>query len=416
MPVIKVENISKKYRIGLNKQKYSAKSNLIRTLTSPFNYLFDTLRPLKEEEIFWALKDISFDVQQGDVIGIIGKNGAGKSTLLKILSKITEPTSGRVLTRGRVGSLLEVGTGFHPELTGKENIYLNGTILGMTKKEITKKFDEIVDFSGVEKFLNTPVKRYSSGMYVRLAFAVAAHLELEILVIDEVLSVGDAEFQKKCLGKMSNVAKEGRTVLFVSHNMTAIQSLCEKCILLSDGTIKSIGDTASVINTYLSKAIENNPDNSWNNIKDAPGNDFIRVRKTNVLKNDSNVSNTCIYVSSPVKIEIEFWNLLENKINISLMLFSVSGVLIFNVASKSEKLDKGLYKAICYIPENFLNDDKYYISNMYVKDDSTCLFYHEEAAFFEVHDESRKDTAWFGKWQGAVRPTFLKWDYFKVNN
>lgn len=236
---IKIEGIGKKYAIGKQKDN-SLRGALAGILKSSAN----------KTEQFWALKDVSFEVKKGEAIGIIGKNGAGKSTLLKILSKITKPTEGRIEIDGRVASLLEVGTGFHPELTGRENIYLNGTILGMSRKEVKSKFDEIVAFSGVEKFIDTPVKRYSSGMYVRLAFAVAAHLEPEILIIDEVLAVGDAEFQKKCLGKMGEVAKEGRTVLFVSHNMAAMKTLCKSGILLKDGEIAHIGTIESTIDTY----------------------------------------------------------------------------------------------------------------------------------------------------------------------
>lgn len=254
--VITVENLSKKYIIGHQKQERY--TTLRDVLTNGTKRLADKMRhpfapPVNDptHEEFWALKDVSFDIQQGDRVGIIGRNGAGKSTLLKILSRITEPTSGWVSIKGRVASLLEVGTGFHPELTGRENIYLNGAILGMSKAEIRKKFDEIVAFAEVEKFLDTPVKRYSSGMYVRLAFAVAAHLEPEILIVDEVLAVGDAQFQKKCLGKMEDVGKEGRTVLFVSHNMAAIQQLCGNGILLRDGVVHDAGSIVKVIETYL---------------------------------------------------------------------------------------------------------------------------------------------------------------------
>ena len=255
-PVIAVENLSKKYIIGHQKQeRYTALRDVLagsakrfaRKLCHPFAVPEND--PAHEE--FWALKDVSFDIQQGDRVGIIGRNGAGKSTLLKILSRITEPTSGRASIKGRVASLLEVGTGFHPELTGRENIFLNGAILGMTKAEIKKKFDEIVAFAEVEKFLDTPVKHYSSGMYVRLAFAVAAHLEPEILIVDEVLAVGDAQFQKKCMGKMEDVGKEGRTVLFVSHQMAAIQRLCGKVLMLGNGQAKFIGETKNAIDFYL---------------------------------------------------------------------------------------------------------------------------------------------------------------------
>ena len=252
---IRVENLSKMYRIGAKEQQPQTRAGAFkRAAISPIAYLRSMLRPPREEEIFWALRDVSFKVERGEVVGIIGRNGAGKSTLLKILSRITEPTSGRAIINGRVGSLLEIGTGFHPELTGRENIYLNGTMLGMKGHEITKNFDQIVDFSGVEKFINTPVKHYSSGMYVRLAFAVAAHLEPEILFVDEVLSVGDAEFQRKCLGKMGEVAEAGRTVLFVSHNMQAMQKLCERVLLLKDGREIFYGKTTDGIERYLSLA------------------------------------------------------------------------------------------------------------------------------------------------------------------
>ncbi len=268
---IKVENLSKRYRIGLEEEQHDTfVSAALAALNRPLRNLgrlrrltsFDEnnsksdIRNSNSSDIIWALKDVSFEVKTGEVVGIIGRNGAGKSTLLKILSRITHPTSGRIELQGRVSSLLEVGTGFHPELTGRDNIYLNGTILGMHKVEIDSKFDEIVDFSGVEKFIDTPVKRYSSGMRVRLAFSVAAHLEPEILLVDEVLAVGDAEFQKKCLGKMRSVAKEGRTILFVSHNLGAVNSLTQKCVYLQDGQISAYNDSRSVIDQYLMESIE----------------------------------------------------------------------------------------------------------------------------------------------------------------
>jgi len=270
--IIRVENLGKKYVIGHQKQeRYTALRDVIangaksvgRKLLKPLGK--GDADPTVEE--FWALKDVSFEIQQGDRVGIIGRNGAGKSTLLKILSRITEPTTGSIRIKGRVASLLEVGTGFHPELTGRENIYLNGAILGMSKAEIKRKFDEIVAFAEVEKFLDTPVKRYSSGMYVRLAFAVAAHLEPEILVVDEVLAVGDAQFQKKCLGKMEDVGKEGRTVLFVSHQMSAIEKLCSRVVVLRSGLIKFDGDNKSAINFYLSDLEEQTRETKLTDIK-----------------------------------------------------------------------------------------------------------------------------------------------------
>jgi lipopolysaccharide transport system ATP-binding protein len=250
---IRVENLAKMYRIGAKEEQPRSVGQKLRNLaSSPFAYLSQMRRPPTEDETLWALRDVSFEVKQGEVIGVIGTNGAGKSTLLKILARITEPTQGRAEIRGRIGSLLEVGTGFHPELTGRENVYLNGTILGMRHWEIDRKFDEIVAFAEIEKFLDTPVKRYSSGMYVRLAFAVAAHLEPEILLVDEVLAVGDAAFQKKCLGKMDEVAGMGRTILFVSHNTSAIQRLCGRSLLLERGKSLMCGHTTEVLVRYLS--------------------------------------------------------------------------------------------------------------------------------------------------------------------
>ncbi len=249
---IRVENLGKRYRIGARQERYKRfTETLMDTFSAPIRRLRNLGKPTPPEDIIWALKDVSFEVDRGEVLGIIGRNGAGKTTLLKVLSRITEPTEGRAEIHGRVGSLLEVGTGFHPELTGRENVYLNGAILGMHRAEIDAKFDEIVAFSEIEKFLDTPVKRYSSGMYVRLAFAVAAHLEPEILLVDEVLAVGDVGFQKKCLGKMQEVSYEGRTVLFVSHNMQVLRNLCQKGILLETGKIEEYGTIETTVNSYL---------------------------------------------------------------------------------------------------------------------------------------------------------------------
>jgi lipopolysaccharide transport system ATP-binding protein len=253
MPIIRVEHLSKSYRLG--QIGTGTLTNDLKVWWAKVLKIGQSDHGNRDGETVWALKDVSFEVEQGEVLGIIGRNGAGKSTLLKILSRITAPTSGLVKVKGRIASLLEVGTGFHPDLTGRENIYLNGAILGMTREEVQRKFDEIVAFAEIDKFIDTPVKRYSSGMYVRLAFAVAAHLEPEILLVDEVLAVGDAEFQKKCLGKMGDVAsKEGRTVLFVSHNMGAVESLCHNSILMEVGSISARGDTREVVNQYLSSA------------------------------------------------------------------------------------------------------------------------------------------------------------------
>src|SRR5438067_1582168 len=267
-PSITVDNLGKEYRLGTQDSAYAT---IRETLAVRSRSLWKGAR--SEKKKIWALRGVSFEVKQGEVLGIIGRNGAGKSTLLKILSRITEPTTGRVELHGRVGSLLEVGTGFHPELTGRENIYLNGSILGMRHHEIDRRFDEIVAFAEIEKFVDTPVKRYSSGMYLRLAFAVAAHLEPEILLVDEVLAVGDVQFQKRCLGKMEQVASEGRTVLFVSHNMPAIQRLCSRALLLSAGGIEAQGEVQATVQAYLTMGLERLGERVWSDPKTAPGDD-----------------------------------------------------------------------------------------------------------------------------------------------
>jgi lipopolysaccharide transport system ATP-binding protein len=313
--VIQVENLSKAYQIGqigsgtLTRDLERFWATKIRGKEDPFLIIGETNdRSTKgESDIVWSLKDINFQVNQGDAIGIIGKNGAGKSTLLKLLSRITSPTTGTTKVKGRIASLLEVGTGFHPELSGRENIYLNGAILGMRKKEIDKKFDEIVDFSGVERYIDTPVKRYSSGMYVRLAFAVAAHLESEILIVDEVLAVGDAEFQKKCLGKMGDISKgEGRTVLFVSHNMAAIQNLCNKSMLLTNGTIHSIDDTKTIISNYLSLNSSSNQDKGLLNLMNRKGNGDLEFTRISLIDDISNTEISDIQCGTDVRFRLYF--------------------------------------------------------------------------------------------------------------
>ncbi len=284
---ISVENLGKCYQIGELEDYYTLRDSLTNILKFPFRLIKSNGNKSKisKTEYIWALKDINFEINQGEIIGIIGRNGAGKSTLLKILSRITTPTEGKVKIKGRVGSLLEVGTGFHPELTGRENIYLNGSILGMSKKEIQRKFDQIVDFAEIEKFLDTPVKRYSSGMYVRLAFAVAAHMEPEILVVDEVLAVGDIAFQKKCLGKMNNVASEGRTIVFVSHQMNAIKNLCERSILLDSGKIITDDETYNTINVYIN-SIERDSIDNLSLRKDRKGDGRVKIQSVQILNKD----------------------------------------------------------------------------------------------------------------------------------
>lgn len=323
--VIKVENLSKRYRLGL---KESRKDTLMGQIAQTLRAPLDNLKRLRsmtrfneeDESVFWALRDVNFEVKQGEVLGIIGHNGAGKSTLLKILSRITEPTDGRILINGRIAALLEVGTGFHQDLTGRENIYMNGTILGMTRKEIDRKLDEIVDFSGVEKHLDTPVKFYSSGMKVRLGFAVAAHLEPEILIIDEVLAVGDAEFQKKCLGKMESVAGEGRTVLFVSHNMALINGICTKGLLLYKGGILAHGGNQEIVQQYLKNQYENTLSKQW--VYRIPPNS---IGLTNILTKVNGVNSNIVYSGARVELELSFESLHSE---MSYDFFSLS-ILIF---------------------------------------------------------------------------------------
>lgn len=405
MEVIVAEDISKKYII--DHQKAARKNFTLRdTFSDKFKHFFGKGEEDEvEQEEFWALRDVNFSVNQGDRVGIIGHNGAGKSTLLKILSKITEPTSGRVTIKGRVASLLEVGTGFHPELTGRENIFLNGAILGMKRHEIKAAFDSIVDFAGVGKFLDTPVKRYSSGMYVRLGFAISAHLSPEILIIDEVLAVGDADFQKKCLGKMRDVSESGRTILFVSHNLAAVQSLCNRAFYFEHGRLKLQGDTTHVVNNYLSHVAKTTLEHTWKTPEEGPGTDEVRFRSIQVEPAYVD-GKLYIDVTTPVKVNIEFWNMAERAdLNLSLHLYSFTGECIFNVGTTSQPFDKGLVSATLDIPGNFLNDGSYVVSVMVVKDTSTVLYQLAEAVSFEVEDH-REGVTWYGKWPGYVRPQF----------
>ncbi|RRB06352.1 ABC transporter ATP-binding protein [Larkinella rosea] len=407
MAVITAEDISKRYIIDHKKGKGS--TSIKDALGDQLKKVFGGKKPQHpeyehiEHEDFWALRDVNFSVEQGDRIGIVGHNGAGKSTLLKVLSKITEPTTGRIHIRGRIASLLEVGTGFHPELTGRENIFLNGAILGMTREEIRKQFDAIVDFGGIEKFLDTPVKRYSSGMYVRLGFAIAAHLDPEILIIDEVLAVGDAEFQKKSLGKMRDVSASGRTILFVSHNMTAVQALCNRTLYFERGRLIEQGETNQVVASYLSKISKTKLLREWNTPEEAPGNDLVRVKKIEILP--EYVDNQIfIDVRTPFRVRFEFWNMMDRaNLNLSLHLYSMTGECIFNVGTLSQPYSRGLISGECLIPGHFLNDGTYNVSMMIVKDTVTPLYNMEEGLIFDVADY-RDGVAWYGKWPGFVRP------------
>ncbi|MBD2704551.1 ABC transporter ATP-binding protein [Spirosoma sp. BT702] len=405
MPVITVENISKQYII--DHQKGKGANTLRDVITENLRSIFGRNKndnTITHEE-FWALRDVNFTIEQGDRVGIVGHNGAGKSTMLKILSKIIEPTTGSVRIRGRVASLLEVGTGFHPELTGRENIYLNGSLLGMTRSEIRKQFDEIVAFAGVEKFLDTPVKRYSSGMYVRLGFAISAHLDPEIMIVDEVLAVGDAEFQKKSLGKMRDNSASGRTIIFVSHNLTAVQALCNKTLYFEKGRLIEQGETNQVIASYLSKVSKVRLLRQWDTPEEAPGNDLVRIRRIELIPNYEEDSNS-IDVRTPMKLQFEFWNMMDRaNLNLSLHLNSLTGECIFNIGTQSTAYEKGLIMGECTIPGYFLNDGTYTISMMIVKDTVTVLYNMEEGITFDVEDY-REGIAWYGKWPGYVRPQF----------
>ncbi len=411
MERIKVEHIYKQYRLGQVGtgsliQDVNRWWHKVRGKEDPTLKITEFNDPVAHDSsgFIWALKDISFSVNHGEVLGVIGRNGAGKSSLLKILSKVTSPTKGQIILNGRVASLLEVGTGFHPELTGRENIFLNGAILGMTKREITQKFDEIVAFSGVEKYIDTPVKRYSSGMYVRLAFAVAAHLEPEILIVDEVLAVGDVDFQKKCMGKMKDVARHGRTVIFVSHNMEAVKNLCTRAILMEHGTIVSEGLPSDVIETYLMSRNQSDWGKEYSELE-APGNAYTRLKSIELtpIREDG---KPIISVKSTLEIKISFWNYVEDLVaNLSLHLYAATGECVFNVITQlpPPTIGIGLHHARCVIPKELLNTGVFYVSFMLVQDTAKPLYNFEEVLTFEVEEE-REITNWHGKFPGFVRP------------
>ncbi|PZX62274.1 ABC transporter ATP-binding protein [Hydrotalea sandarakina] len=394
-PIIQVEHLSKQYRLGevgtgtlshdLKRWWYK-----VRGKEDPFARIGEVNdRSTKgDSEYVWALKDINFSVQPGEVVGIIGRNGAGKSTLLKILSKTTAPTTGRIKVRGRIASLLEVGTGFHPELTGRENIYLNGAILGMTRKEINRQFDAIVDFAGVERYVDTPVKRYSSGMYVRLAFAVAAHLEPEILIVDEVLAVGDAEFQKKCLGKMKDVSvQDGRTVLFVSHNMGAVKQLCTSAIALENGLITYVGNTIDTVSYYQNRGEKKTYLNYIGLVEKAPGNAFIKLLKFEVGSKDGKV----ITISSGIDFNIVFINVKVNiNLAVSLIVQNSDEIIICEIPYliTTERNSKhGIYEINFNIPGYTLNAGTYSISILFGEDQRFVLKKFEHVVEFEIVNE-----------------------------
>lgn len=422
---IRVEKLSKLYRIGPRELYGALRDVLTNAMYIPFRLIASAIRakqPVAGEpspdNLLWALKKVSFEVKQGEVVGIIGRNGAGKTTLLKILSRITAPTEGYVEGRGRVGSLLEVGTGFHPELTGRENIYLSGAILGMKRNEIRHKLDEIVSFARVERFIDTPVKRYSSGMGTRLAFAVAAHLDSEIMLVDEVLAVADASFHKKCLGKMGDVAKQGRTVLVVSHNMSLINLLCSRAILLEAGQISCDGTPSSVVERYAMEGHGNSGERVWTCPSTAPGNNRVRLHAVRIVLDGKITGN--IGVEKEVSVQVEFWNFVPGAcISVSVHLLDAMGSVILcsvNCPSANPQVDEwfnrphptGLFRSTCTLPGNFLNDGRYGISVFVRTDTVNPEAAALEAVWFAVHDTAPLFHEYGGRWGGIVRP-HLAW-------
>jgi len=421
MPVaIEARELSKRYRIGQMQAAYGT----LRDSTAHLAARLAGRAGADEKQEIWALRDVSFNVDEGEVLGVIGRNGAGKSTLLKVLTRITTPTKGRAIIHGRVGSLLEVGTGFSPELTGRENIFLNGSILGMKRREIQGKLDEIVDFSGVGKFIDTPVKRYSSGMYVRLAFSVAAHLEPDILLVDEVLAVGDAEFQQRSLGRMEALSGTGRTVLFVSHNMQAINQLCDRAILLDGGGVIQDGDASAVVTHYLHSALRSGSQTSWPDDASAPGDDLARLLSVRAIDEDFETIDTAD-VRRPVGIEIGFRVLRQGppvfaKIKVS----DGQGAIAFNAmdvsAHWSEQSEPGRYVARGWIPGNLLNEGRASVEAGVWTLHGAKLLPHGhryDAVSFYVYDPGDGDSArgrFVGQLRGAVRP-LLEWTVERVD-
>ncbi|MDR4464471.1 MAG: ABC transporter ATP-binding protein [Nitrospira sp.] len=427
---IRVEGLSKQYRIGARRKHHTTlRDHLMAGLKSLWSRnghepsvingaSRELVTPEVESNLFWALRDVSFDVKRGETVGIVGRNGAGKSTLLKLLSRITEPTSGRIEIDGRVAALLEVGTGFHNELTGRENIYLNGTILGMKRAEITRRLDEIVAFAEVDQFLDTPVKRYSSGMTLRLAFAVAAHLNPEILIVDEVLAVGDAAFQKKCLGKMEGAAKEGRTVFFVSHNMPAITRLCERAVLLDEGRLRLTGNAHEVVNAYLHSELGTMSSREWTDLRKAPGKEVARLRAVRVCTRDGQ-STEAFDIRKPIGLEMEYEVLKSGyKLMPSWVLWNEEGVCVLDSVEydpnwRGRVRPPGYYRSTAWIPGNYLAEGMLFVSAyLETVEPRIKQFDERQVVAFTVVDSFEGDSArvdFAGKFQGVVRPR-LDWE------
>jgi lipopolysaccharide transport system ATP-binding protein len=427
--VIKVENLSKQYRlgeVGTGTLSHDLKrwSYKIRGKEDPYLKVGEVndRTQASGSDYVWALRDINFEVKQGEVLGIIGRNGAGKSTLLKILSKTTTPTTGNIKVKGRIASLLEVGTGFHPEMTGRENIFLNGAILGMTRREIKSKFDEIVDFAGIERYVDTPVKRYSSGMYVRLAFAVAAHLEPEILIVDEVLAVGDAEFQKKCLGKMKDVSvNDGRTVLFVSHNMDAITRLCDISLLMKNGRLLEFGNTEKIISKYLNTEMQLDS-HIWYEKKDAPASEIVMLISTEVV-DEKLINKVNFRINQEVGIKIVF-EVLKNidDLVIGFNLYNQNDVHIMSSHNNKtiKNFQKGTYSTVVWLPANFLAEGMHYcgIAAMSYTPIFRIHFHDVKKFSFNINDLNDSSTVrgeYTGEFPGIVRP-LLKWSEVQTKN
>ncbi len=414
-PIIQVENLGKRYRIGVQEAPADTWQGMVKDLVgASFRYLRQMSRPPTEAETLWALRGVSFEMHQGEVLGVIGRNGAGKSTMLKILSRITDPTEGRAVINGRVGSLLEVGTGFHPELTGRENIYLNGAILGMKRREIERKFDEIVDFAEIDKFIDTPVKRYSSGMHVRLAFAVAAHLEPEILIVDEVLAVGDANFQRKCLGKMEGVASEGRTIIFVSHNMQAVARLCNRVITLNEGTILYEGDPTEAISKYFA-GIHSTAEKNWDNDPgSAPGDEKVRLAGVRVRQLDSDRPRELLEYRQPICIEIDY-DILGPIENLTASIDLVNGDSVTLFGSGDQHTDyiqrpPGRYRSTCLVPAYLLAEATYFV-RVALLESSTAIIKHvsvRDILAFQVVDTLHVGAVTVRNHPGVIKPK-LEW-------
>ena len=411
--VIQAEGVSKRYRLGV-----IGRDLLVEEVAAMFGRLRGRKDRRKEQsgeddqrvgEYFWSLRDVSFDMHQGEILGIIGRNGAGKSTLLKVLSRITQPTKGTIRMRGKVSSLLEVGTGFHPELSGRENVYLNGSILGMRKAEIDRKFDQIVAFSGIEHHLDTPIKRYSSGMKVRLGFSVAAHLDPEILIVDEVLAVGDAEFQRKCLGSMRDVAEAGRTILFVSHSMVSIQTLCSRALWLDKGSVRMNGPVEEVVRDYLSMYASQQDSMTWEPGQ-GPGNEDFSVLSVRAIGAGAD-GGFSIDQGIRVEIEVENRTITDADLNVRMQVRSSNDSLIF-VSGMAESIgiaawNVGRSKITCRIPPDLLNTGDYRFQFLFHRH-GKLWFKLEDALVIEVHEGARKGAS-FHKWPGVVRPQ-LAWE------